>query len=166
LCEKTLTKLKAYLSDRSLIASLLAGFIITFGVVLIVGGLYLMITDPRNSAQVAQTSLAKSAVFIFDWIPGIPFYVGDLADVSLTAIGLVLWILGIDFLLIGLGLWVRHRLARLAALMIFGLAAFFQFVQFLLLGILGSPTSIIELSIDGTFAYLLFSRVDPRKVYK
>jgi hypothetical protein len=120
-----------------------------------------MITDASLSIPVAQTnSLAKSAVSVLDWIPGIPFYIGDLANAAATAVGLVCWILGIDFLLVGLGLWVRHRLARLAALMMFALAAFFQFVQFLLLGILGSPMSIIEFSIDGVFVYLLFSRFD------
>jgi hypothetical protein len=161
--EKTLRKLRDSLSDRTLITGLIARFIITFGAVLIAGGLCLIIVDVGDSARVAQTSLAAgSAVSIFDWIPGIPFYVGDLANVSLTAIGLVLWILGVDFLLVGLGLWVRHRLARLAALMMFGLAAFFQFVQFLLLGVLGSPVSVIELFVDGTFAYLLFSRANSK----
>jgi hypothetical protein len=136
-------------------------------VVLVVCGLYLMITDASASIQVAQTnSVAKSAVSVLDWIPGIPFYIGDLANATATAVGLVCWILGIDFLLVGLGLWVRHRLARLAALVIFAVAGFFQFVQFLLLGILGSPVSIIELSIDGVFAYLLFSKFDSQTVYK
>ena len=160
-CEKMLRKLKNYLSDRTLITDLLAKLIITFGVVLIVGGLYLIITGASVSTQVAQTNLAaKSAVSTVDWIPGIPFYIGDLANVSVTAIGLVSWILGIDLLLVGLGIWVRHPLARLAALMIFTLAAFFQFVQFLLLGILGSPISIIELCVDGVIVYFLLSKFD------
>jgi lysylphosphatidylglycerol synthetase-like protein (DUF2156 family) len=140
--------------------------IITAGMVLIVSGLYLMIKDASALTQVAQTNLVKSAVSAADWIPGIPFYVGDLANASISVIGLVSWILGIDLLLVGLGVWVRHRLARLAALVIFGLAAFFQFVQFLLLGILGSPISIIELCVDGIIVYCLISRFDSAEFHK
>jgi hypothetical protein len=146
---------------------MLAVLIITFGVVLIVGGLYLMITDAGASAQVAQTDLAiKSIVSTVGWIPGIPFYIGDLNNVTVGVVGLVSWILGVDFVLVGLGLWVRHQLARLVALAIFVLAAFFQFVQFLLFGILGSPISIIELFIDGIFVYFLFSKFDLQATLK
>jgi hypothetical protein len=119
-----------------------------------------MMKDTSASTQVAQTNLAKSAVYAEDWIPGIPFYIGDLAKNSITVIGLVSWILGIDIFLIGLGIWVRHQLARFAALIIFGSAAFFQFVQFLLLGILGSPISVMELCVDGVIIYCLLSRFD------
>ena len=128
--------------------------------VLIVSGLYLMIKDASASTQIAQANLAKSVVSVADLIPGIPFYVGDLAKANITVIGLVCWILGLDLLLVGLGVWVRHQLARFAALVIFGLAAFFQFVQFMLLGILGSPISIIELCVDGVIVHCLLSRFD------
>jgi hypothetical protein len=157
--EKILSRLK-YLTDRTLITNVLAVIIIIIGLVLIVGGPYLMIRDVSVSTQIDQTNLVKSAVSAVDWIPGIPFYVGDLAKSSITVIGLVSWILGIDLLLVGLGVCVRHRLARFAALVIFGLAGFFQFVQFLLLGILGSPTSVIELCVDGVIVYCLLSRFD------
>jgi hypothetical protein len=150
-----------YLSNRTLITDLIAKLVITFGVVLIVGGLYLMVTDVDASSQVAKTSLAaKTAVSLFNWVPGIPFYIGDLANLSASTVGLVSWLVGLDLLLVGLGLWVRHTLARFTALMIFVLAAFFQFVQFLYLGILGAPTSVIELCIDGILIYLLFSKFD------
>jgi hypothetical protein len=150
-----------YLSNRTFITDLIAKLIITFGVVLIVGGLYLMITDGNASSQVVQTSLsAKTAVSLFNWVPGIPFYIGDLANLSTSTVGLVSWLVGLDLLLVGLGLWVKHRLARFTALMIFVLATFFQFVQFLYLGILGAPTSVIELCIDGILVYFLFSKFD------
>jgi len=152
-------KLKNCLSNRTLIVVILAGLIVAFGVALIVGGLYFMIAYASASTQVAQTnSAATSAVSILDWIPGIPFYIGNLADSSVTTIGLVSCVLGIGLLLVGLGLWMRRRLARLAALAIFASAAFFQFIQFLLLGILGSPVSIIEFCVDGSIAYTLMSR--------
>ena len=160
-------KLKGYLSDRTLITDLVAKFTITFGVVLIVSGLYLMIVNPSASSHVAQSSQnVQSAVAAVDWIPGIPFYVGELSNVGAVSVGSVSWILGVDLLLVGLGLWVRHRLARLAAITIFGLAAFFQFIQFLLLGVVGSPISVVELFVDGAIVYCLFSKFDSGKVPK
>jgi len=160
-------KLKGYLSDRTLITDLVAKFTITFGVVLIVSGLYLMIVNPSASSQVAQSNQSvQSAVSAVDWIPGIPFYVGALSNVGAVTVGSVSWILGVDLLLVGLGLWVRHRLARLAAITIFGLAAFFQFVQFLFLGVIGSPISVVELFVDGAIVYCLFSKFDSEKVPK
>lgn len=161
------SSLRKYFSNN-LITDIIAKLVITFGVVLIVGGLYLMITAGDASTQAAQTSLAaKTAVSLFNWVPGIPFYIGDLANLSTSTIGLVTWFVGLDLLLVGLGLWVRHRLARFTALMIFVLAAFFQFVQFVYLGIMGAPISVIELCIDGILVYLLFSKFDfqtgPRK---
>ena len=149
-----------YLSDRT-ITGLLARLIISFGVALVIAGLHFMTVYLRASMQGSQTDFAvSSAVSALDWIPGIPFYIGDLANFSLTAIGLVSWILGISLVLVGLGLRAKHQLARLAASAIFASAAFFQFVQFLLLGILGSPTSVIELCVDGVIVYLLLSRFD------
>jgi hypothetical protein len=148
----------SYPSNRT-ITGLLARLIITFGLALIMAGLYFMIVYVRASTQSGQTDLAaNSAVSALDWIPGIPFYTGDLANFSFAAIGLVSWILGISLVLVGLGLRAKHTLARLAALAIFASAAFFQFIQFLLLGILGSPTSVIELCADGVIVYFLLSR--------
>ncbi len=153
-----INKLRKYLSDRILITDLISKLVITFGVVLIIGGLYLMITA---SSQVPQTSSAiNSVVSVADWIPGIPFYIGNLANTSVTTIGLVSWFVGLDLLLVGLGLWVRHKLARFTALAIFALSACFQFIQFLFLGILGASTSVIELCVDIILVYFLFSRFD------
>jgi len=160
-------KLKGYLSDRTLITDLVAKLTITCGVVLIVSGLYLMIVNPSASSQVALSNQGvQSAVSAVDWIPGIPFYVGGLSNVGAITVGSVSWILGVDLLLVGLGLWVRHWLARLAAITIFGLAAFFQFIQFLLLGVIGSPISVIELFVDGAIVYCLFSKFDSGNVPK
>lgn len=162
--KKYLLKFKSYVDNHTLITNLLSKLIITFGVVLIVGGLYLMITDPGASSQIAQISSAtQSAVSIVNWVPGIPFYIGDLASASATSIGLVSWVLGIDFLLIGLGFWVRSRLACLAGLMTFVFAGFFQLVQFLDFGVLGSPISVLELCVDGIFAYFLLTKFDSQK---
>jgi len=81
-----------------------------------------------------------------------------LATSPATIAGIVVWMLGFDILLVGLGLWVRHRGARWVGVIIFGLAAFFDFVQFLLLGLLGAPTSSIELIVNSLILWGLFKR--------
>src|SRR5208283_1892272 len=155
-------KFKKYINDRTLITDLLTKLIITFGVVLIVGGLYLM-----TLTQVALTNSAtRSVISSMDWIPGIPFYIHNLVNVGFSTVGLVSWFLGIDLILVGLGLWVRHQLARLTALLIFALAAAFQFVQFLFVGIVGSPASVVELLVDVSFIYFLSLKFDSQKLNK
>ena len=152
---------KRYLNDNGLITDILAKLIITFGVVLIIAGIYLMIVNPNVSSQAnvgTQTPVATVA-----WVPGIPFFAGDLANVNAIVVGSVSWILGVDLLLVGMGLWVRHRFARLAAIMTFSLAAFFQFIQFLLFGILGSPTSLVELGVNALLVFLLLTKFDAQK---
>jgi hypothetical protein len=156
---KTPQKIKQVF-DKGLVTEIIAKLVITFGVVLIVGGLYLMIANP-NAPTLNQTSSgSQTLLFGVEWIPGIPFYTGDLANLSSVISGSAYWIVGANLLLVGLGLWARHKLARLAAIIVFSLAAFFQFIQFLLFGVLGSPLSIVELSIDLAFVYFLFSKFD------
>ena len=150
MCEKMRRKLEKSLSDRTPITVVLAVLIVAFGVALIVGGLYFVTED----ASVSATSAAS----VLDWIPGIPFYIGDLADFGVTTIGLVSCALGIGLIIVGLGLWMKRRLARIAAFAIFASAALFQFIQFLLMGIIGSPVSIVEFCVDGGIAYTLMSR--------
>ena len=152
-------KFKSYFTNQVLVTDLIAKLVITFGVVLIVGGLYLMTANFDGSDQIA----AQSTVSLVNWVPGIPFFIGELTSAGASTVGLVSWIIGIDLLLVGLGLWIRHRLARLAAISIFGLSAIFQFVQFLYFGFLGSPTSILELFVDCIIAYFLFSQFDSYK---
>ena len=55
----SINKVRKYLSNFSFITDLVTKLVITFGVVLIVGGLYLMITDAN---QVQQTSSAINSV--------------------------------------------------------------------------------------------------------
>jgi NhaP-type Na+/H+ and K+/H+ antiporter len=58
---------------------------------------------------------------------------------------------------------VRHKLARFVALTIFSLSMVFQFVQFLLLGVLGSPTSVVQIVVNGLVVFFLFYRFDFEK---
>jgi hypothetical protein len=156
-----LTRIRQHIENRELITNLLSNLVITLGVVLIVGGLYLMILAPGASNQSAQTTVAaRSVIETTSWIPGLPFLVSDIAGCSITAIGLVSWVMGINFLLTGLGLWVRHRLARLVALALFSTSTVIQFAQFLLLGVVRSPYSIVLLILNATIAYFLFTRFD------
>lgn len=159
--KSTFLSVKKYLSNQALITDLVTKLVITFGVTLIVSGLYLMIVNPGTSAQ---TNSAQSAISASDWIPGIPFYIGAISNVSAITVGSVSWILGIDSVLVGLGLWIRHRFARFAGILIFTLAAFFQFIQVLYFGLLGSPVSVIEFLIDASFVYFLFSKFDMQTV--
>lgn len=158
---KYLSKLKSYLNNHALITDLLSKLIITFAVVLIVGGLYLMIFDPSASGQSVQTNVAaRSVTATTAWIPGLPFFASDIAGCSMTAVGLISWVMGVNLLLTGLGLWIRHKLARLVGLALFSISAAIQFAQFLLLGIIGSPYSIILLILNSTIAFFLFTRFD------
>jgi len=153
-----INQLKKYLSDHTLMTDLITKFVLTFGVVLIIGGLYLMLV---GVTQPAQTTLAINSVLsVIDWVPGIPFYIGALSNDNAAIIGVVSWVIGLDLFLIGLGLWIRHKLARFLALAIFAIAACFQFVEFLYLGIMGSPPSIVGLCSDAIIAYFLLSKFD------
>jgi hypothetical protein len=119
-----------------------------------------MTTDSAYPYDPAQEITPQFAISVVNLIPGMPLCIADLASYSLSAIGLVTWIIGLNLLLVGLGLWVRHRVARLIASTIYLVATFFQFSQFLLFGIVGSPVSIIEIFLNGLITYLLISKFD------
>ncbi len=153
---------KKHLDNKEVITNILSEVIITLGVVLIIGGVYLMLVDPGSSSQ---TSIAaKSIIDITAWIPGLPFFVNDLKSISITAIGLISWVMGLNLLLTGLGLWIRHGLARLAALVIFFMTIIVQFTQILLSGIVGAPNSVVLLLLDVVIVYLVFTKIDSQKI--
>jgi uncharacterized membrane protein len=96
-------------------------------------------------------------------VPGIPFYFGKLIGVSSSTIGLVSWFIGLDLLLVGMGLWVRSGVARLLALATFALAACFQFFQFVNSGVEGAPASVEVLGVEAVLVYFLLRRFDAQK---
>ena|GEM_PF-3406364 len=148
-------------SDRPLIMDIIAKLTITFGVMLLISGLALMLSDSTLVSKVPLTdSTVESAAGVMSWIPGIPFNINETVSFNVTTAGLATWIVGIDLLLIGLGIWAKHRLAHLAAVVTFGLATIFQFQQFFTLGIIGAPASIIGLTINGTITYVLFATLN------
>jgi hypothetical protein len=143
--------------SKSNIADMLFVVTVTFGVISLVGGLSIVsfaASLPAKVSGVGETT--KSVMFVMSQIPGIPFELSDLINSgSLTLAGIALWVVGFDVLLIGLGLWARSKLAKWVALMVFSAAAFFDLVQFLLLGLLGSPSSVIGIFVNGLIVYLL-----------
>jgi len=142
--------------SKSLIAGVLSITSITIGVILLVEGLYLIILDASLPLRAGEASLTvQSVAFVLEALPGIPLCISDLAYSGITALGLISWIVGLDILLVGLGLWAKHKIAQWAAFFIFLVAAFFDFVQLLLFGFVGSPNSAVGLSLNGLILYLL-----------
>ncbi len=156
-------RIKELFLNRPLVTDIISKLIITFGVVLLIAGLYLMLSDPSLTQTPLSNSAVQSATAIISWVPGLPFNAGELTNSSVTTIGLVSWIVGIDLLLVGLGVWIRHRLARLVSLSIFILAAVFQFIEFITRGINGAPMSVLLLAVNAVIAYLIFATFDETK---
>jgi len=150
-------KIITFTSDRPLVTDIIAKLTITFGVVLLISGLALMLADSSLISQMPLSDTAVStAAGVISWVPGVPFNTNELIIFSVTTAGLVAWIAGIDLLLIGLGTWVKHRIAHLSAVIMFGLATIFQFQQFVTLGIIGAPASITGLIVNGIITYFFF----------
>jgi len=156
--KKSQSHIIKYTSNRALVTDIISKLFITFGVALIIGGLYLVIANPWSSYQANQ-----SAASVIDWVPAIPFSTTALVTCSSSTVGLVSWIIGVDLLLLGLGFWVRNNLARLVGLIMITLAAVFQFIDFIQVGIMGSVSSVVVLFVDGLIAYFLLSRYDSLK---
>lgn len=150
----------ANVKSRSLTAGVLSITSITLGVVVLIGGLFLIILDAILPVKANGTSLTvHSVAFILDMLPGIPLCISDLISSGITVAGLISWLVGLDILLVGLGLWAKHKMARRIAFLLFLLAAYFDFIQFLLFGFVGSPNSAVGLSLNGLIVYFLV-RVD------
>jgi len=130
-------------------------FSIGLGAILLVSGLLMLFVDGSLSSTraslVSNNFLSTVAQF-----PGIPFNLTDLTSSPAAVGGIVVWVLGIDIMLVGLGLWIKNKLARYFAVTVFGIAAFFDFTNFLLSGVLGAPSSVTELLVNSALLYCLF----------
>lgn len=138
------------------VANLLALVQTAIGVSLLIGGLFLLLADAAllvKPYEIGPTVQALS--YLVDAFPGVPVPMEDLVGYGITAVGIVVWIVGFNLLLIGLGLWIRHKLAIDVALVIFLLAAYFDFVEFLFSGVLGAPASVVGVSLNGLIVYAL-----------
>ena len=139
-------KLAVEQPSTSLTGDLLAITAISLGVILAVGGLFLVISDAMILSAASKTqATTQSLAYIIDMFPGVPFSMSwpyDLVSEGITAIGIIAWVVGIDILLVGLGLWTGHKLARWVAIAVFGLATWFDFVTFLFFGVSGAPEAV------------------------
>ena len=126
-----------------------------FGSIMLVSGLLLVTTDivTVESDSLRQVSLAS--VSTIEQTMGFPLPSYEFVNNSLTAIGIVTWIVGFDLFTISFGLIVQSKIARWVALITFILAAFFDFTYFLLQGLIGAPVAFVGIFINGFAVYVL-----------
>lgn len=145
--------------DTDLIGDLLAITTISLGVTLLVGGLFMVISDATVFNLSRTASSTQSMAYIIDLFPGMPFSTSwpfDLVSSGMGTVGIVTWIVGVDILLIGLGFWTKHKLAKWVGISVFGVAIWFDFMEFLFFGVLGAPEAVFSITINGLIVYLLF----------
>lgn len=141
---------------ESVIAKFLVLFPMALGLSWLAFGSVLMVASSGLLVDAYGIKLeGQFASSIVGQFPGVPLPLGELNSQGAAVIGLSITVLGLDMLLVGLGLWTRNKLARWLAIVIFGLAAYFDFVQFLLLGLLGAPTSTIGIAVNSLMVYTL-----------
>ena len=124
------------------------------GAVLAIMGTILALLDFSMALNVFKVT-AEQAAFVVNQFPGIPILVTDVADQGFLTVGLVTSILGVDLLLVGAGLRAGIRIAKWTAIMLFSLAVYFDFVEFLVLGLLGAPMSLAMAVLNAVILYLL-----------
>lgn len=150
--------------DRAQIQSLLSKFLkakvvsrlsMIAGGVMLIGGLLLIFIDSATAESDSFRNIALSAVQTVEQVFGFPLPSYGFANNSISAIGIVALIVGVDLLMISLGLSVRSKIARWIAAIIFSLATFFDFSLFLLQGLLGAPAALPGTLINGLMVYIL-----------
>jgi hypothetical protein len=117
-------------------------------------GTVLVVSDVSFGLDLSHS--LGNPLFIADQFPGVFVTLGELSGKDTALVGFIIWVIGLDLLLIGLGLFAKHRTARWIAILVFSLAAYCDFVQFMLHGILGSTSSTIGMLVNGTMVYALF----------
>ena len=133
------------LQNKVLLADVLFLVVTTSGIMLTISGLFVMILAATLPAEVSGVELLQQSVLsVLGLIPGVPINMNDLEGSSL------------DLLVVGLGLWVRSKVARWIAIIVFTSSVFFNFVQFLLLGLLGAPMATVSLLVNALILYLLW----------
>ena len=125
------------------------------GVTMFIGGLTMMLLSQVGAWNTVVESVSHSFLLGVGALPGVPFSVADLTGNGAAIIGLIIWVVGLDELLLGLGLWAGHKLALWIAVVLATLATFWCFTRFMLVGLLGSPESVIGLLVNSFLLYLL-----------
>ena len=154
---KTPKMISLQLGKRSIV-DVLPLITVGLGFLLIIGGLSIAISSmilifPAQSDGI--DSRVELVILVMDLIPGVPLSFNELTNASLTTIGVVAWITGVDLILVGLGLRARGRFAKWIAMVFFGSATLFNIVTFLKVGLLGSFTSFVGIFVDSFFVYSL-----------
>jgi len=147
---------KLFTPEQILVEQILFIASVTIGIILLIGGLFLVaiaLNLPATPSSEIE-SITQSVALIIDQIPGVPVNINDLT--SLTLIGVVSWITGLNILLIGLGLWVKSKLAKWIAFGVFAFAAITDLFQFLLSGIIGAPGAVPGILINAVFLYFIY----------
>ena len=151
------------------VAKSISLFSICLGWLLLALGLLLSVGETNSLlSPTFATSVSNNILSIVAKLPGVPFDMTELGASSPVVSGIIVWILGLDIVLLGFGLWMRSRFARYVGITVFGLAAFFDFVEFLMNGFVGASASVIEMMINSTVLYYLFKReiwIDVRSVF-
>jgi lysylphosphatidylglycerol synthetase-like protein (DUF2156 family) len=145
-------KLGLLKSLRARVVSLLS---MIAGSVMLVGGFLLILVDFTVAESGTLRNIALSAIQTFEQVIGFPLPLYEFANNSLSAIGIATCIIGFDLLMVSFGLLVQSKMARWIAIVIFALAAFFDFSLFLLQGVLGAPVSLPGSFINGLIVYIL-----------
>jgi len=128
----------------------------TIGMVFTAAGIFIIIDAAAMSPQTQGISqFQHSLLSVMGSIPGFPINTSDLYDVSLNNTGMVSWIVGLCLLVTGPGLWAKKKPAKWVATMIFSLSAWFHFLQFILLGLVGAPAAAAVACADILILYSL-----------
>jgi len=165
--EETSTGLRARMRRNQLQLSVsrhinirfVSSFLTIFGIVMVVGGLLSIVADmtlPMNADTVRSNLFF--ALQCVDQIFGFPLPVNEMINNSITAVGISTSVIGLDLLVVSLGLRARNRLALWIAMIMLALAAYFDMVSFLFQGLLGAPASVPGVIINGLVLYVLLKK--------
>ena len=126
------------------------------GGIMLIGGSYTILADRvlPLSADATRTS-TSFAMQAMDETLGFPLPTNYMVSESLSAIGFSTLLIGVDLLVLSVGIRAKNKLATWVALFILVLAVFFDFVAFLYQGILGAPMSVPGMLINALGANIL-----------
>jgi hypothetical protein len=158
-------KEKASLLYINLLYALIDIVPIVVGTGTLVTGISLVAIDfvrPKYVSGIEQA--LKYASGILAPLPGFPLWSYNFYDYGLLVAGIMTLFIGIDLCILAVGLWRRHRVARILGIILFALGAFQNLKLFLISGVkirevgstyrfikgiyYGSPLSVIGLRLN------------------
>lgn len=127
-----------------------------FGIAMVIGGVFSIVADitlPMN-ADTARSNLFFTLQSV-DQILGFPLPANEMINNSITIVGISTCVIGLDLLVVSVGLRAKNKLALWIAIIILALAAYFDVVSFLFQGLLGAPASVPGAIINVLVLYVL-----------